>query len=92
MITVEVGPGRLYPTIDGLFIGSNTIEVSGLIAGEANTIPHGLGYTPDKCSFRPANGNGQWGETQIPDATNIYLTIVAGGPTAFNIDCFGATK
>jgi hypothetical protein len=62
-----------------------SLTISGLTAASANTIPHGLPFTPKKISLRPG-ANGLWGETSIPDATNIYITVGTGGATAGTID------
>lgn len=62
-----------------------TLTITGLTAGGANTVPHGLPFTPSKLGFRPG-ANGLWGETQAPDATNIYITVGGGGATAGKAD------
>lgn len=62
-----------------------TLTVTGLTAASANTIPHTLPFTPRKISLRPG-ANGLWGETSVPDATNIYVTVGTGGATAGHID------
>jgi len=63
-----------------------TITVTGLAAGAANTIAHGL---PNANIIGVPNyvaGNGVPGfETQPPDATNLYYTTGAG-QTALRVD------
>jgi hypothetical protein len=61
-----------------------TLTISGLVEG-SNVIPHGLAFAPSKLSFRPGP-NDRWGETQAPDATNIYITVGTGGATVGAID------
>ncbi len=53
------------------------------VAGTANTVAHGLPATPRVVIYIPQNGNGNWFETQPADSINLYITVGAGGPTAF---------
>ena len=53
-------------------------DLAGLAEG-ANIIPHGLPFTPNRMiSLRPGAA-GKWGETAVPDSTNFYVTVGAGG-------------
>jgi len=63
----------------------NKLIVSGLSEG-ANTVPHGLPFTPSMLRLRPGAA-GLWGETQPPDDTNVYITVGTGGATGGIIDC-----
>lgn len=72
-------------TLQGAQIRKASLAVTGLTAGAANTIPHGLPGTPIAVDYRPG-ANGLWGETQAPDATNIYVTVGSGGATAGTIE------
>lgn len=78
------GP-HVVQTLNGAFLRMETLTVTGLTAASANTIPHGLPFTPRKVSLRPG-ATGLWGETSVPDATNIYVTVGTGGATAGHID------
>lgn len=60
------------------------LTITGLAEG-ANTVPHGLPYTPHSPIFRPG-ANGLWGETAVADATNLYITVGTGGATAGIVD------
>jgi len=60
------------------------LTITGLSEG-ANTVPHGLPFTPSRLSFRPGAG-GLWGETSAPTGTNIYITVGSGGATAGVVD------
>lgn len=71
--------------LQGTFPGRGSLAITGLTAGQANTIPHGLPRKPFHVGLRPG-ANGLWGETQAPDATNIYVTVGNGGATAGTID------
>ncbi len=69
---------------------SGTLTVSGLnvtaaTGSTATTVPHGLPFTPTRLSFRPGAA-GLWGETQAPDATNIYITVGVAGATSGMVD------
>lgn len=66
---------------DGRFLRRGTLNVSGLTAGAANTIPHNLGATPQTIKLN-AGALGLWGETQPADGTNVYVTVGAGGATS----------
>ena len=69
----------------GELIRRGSLAVSGLTAAAGNTVAHGLPYTPRRISLRPG-ANGLWGETQTPDATNVYITVGTGGATAGTVD------
>lgn len=57
------------------------LSITGLTAASANTIPHGLPFTPSRITYRPGAA-GLWGETSVPDGTNIYVTVGTAGATA----------
>lgn len=65
----------------GGFRAVDQIAITGLTAASANTIPHNLPFTPSIVIMAPG-ANGLWGQTQAPDATNIYITVGTGGATA----------
>lgn len=56
------------------------LAVAGLVAG-ANVVPHGLPSVPQTVGL-DAGAAGLWGVTQPADATNIYITVGAGGHTS----------
>lgn len=66
---------------DGRFLNRARLAVSGLTAGSTNTIPHGLPRQPQKVDLN-SGAAGLWGETQLADATNIYVTVGSGGATS----------
>jgi len=71
--------------LNGKFINSAALAVTGLTAAAANTIPHGLPTIP--VIVNPVPGaSGLWGQTQAADATNIYITVGTGGATAGTIN------
>jgi hypothetical protein len=86
-ISVSVdSPGKhIHPTLSGAQLRHETLTVTGLTAGGANTIPHTLPFTPRKIGLRPG-ALGLWGETSAPDSSNIYITVGGGGATAGKID------
>lgn len=71
--------------LNGKFVNRVALAVTGLTAGSANTIPHGLPTPPQ--TVNPVPGAlGLWGQTSPADATNIYLTVGGGGATAGTIN------
>ena len=62
----------------------NCLGITGLSVG-ANTIRHGLGKKPIRLSLRPGAA-GKWGETQLPDDVNLYITVGSGAATTGRID------
>jgi hypothetical protein len=80
-ITVVPTYRYLTQTFQGVPIRQAKLAISGLTAGSANTIPHGLPAAPVSISYDPG-ANGLWGETQPPDHTNVYITVGAGGATS----------
>lgn len=80
-ITVVPTYRYLAQTYQGVPIRSATLVISGLTAGAANSIPHGLPATPVSITYNPG-ANGLWGETHPPDSTNVYITVGAGGATS----------
>jgi hypothetical protein len=71
--------------LTGEYLREAVLYVTGLTAGQANTIAHGLPAVPAEVEYVPTSGNGNWYETQDPDSTNLYLTIGASGPTSFKV-------
>jgi len=57
------------------------LGITGLTAGAGNTVPHGLPAAPRSVILVPG-GSASWGETSAADATNIYITVGAGGATS----------
>ena len=78
--------GILPARLDGLELAKAIVPVTA-VAGQANTVAHNLVRAPQPVIYIPLNGNGSWFETQPADATNLYLTVGAGGPTSFNAIC-----
>ncbi len=82
-----------YQSVDNVTAGVGSgyglrtavLAATGLTAGSANTVPHGLPATPVQVLYVPTNGTATWYETSAPDATNVYITVAASGPTAFKI-------
>ena len=72
-------------TETGIRLREGSVTITGLTAGAPNTVPHGLPFTPTRISLRPS-ALGLWGETAVPDATNFYITVGAGGATSGSID------
>ena len=88
MITVTHTPQgrRVDMMLGGSYNGPRygLLTVEGLVEGP-NAIPYGLPFAPGSLSFRPGAA-GLWGETQVPDATNLYITVGSGGATSGRID------
>lgn len=84
-VTVDSTGKHIHPTLSGAQLRHETLSITGLTAASANTIPHGLPFTPRKIGLRPG-ALGLWGETQAPDATNIYVTVGTSGAIAGKID------
>lgn len=84
-IVVAVSNNRTRKDLDGTIRRAATLTITGLTAGQANTIPHTLPYKPTRCSLIPG-ANGLWGETQVPDGTNLYVTVGGGGSTSGRAD------
>jgi hypothetical protein len=80
-ITVVPTYSYLAQTFQGVPIRQAKLAIAGLTAGAANTVPHGLPTVPVCISYNPG-ASGLWGETQPPDATNVYITVGAGGATS----------
>jgi hypothetical protein len=80
-ITVATSNAYVLQTYRGVPIRKAKLAIAGLTAGAANVIPHGLPSAPLTASYEPGAGGG-WGETSPPDATNLYITVAAGGATA----------
>lgn len=85
VVTIDSPGKHVHIAITGAQLRHETLTIAGLTGNSANTIPHTLPFTPRKLSLRPG-ANGGWGETQAPDATNIYITVGSGGATAGKID------
>jgi len=71
----------LAQTIQGVPIRQARLAITGLTAGAANVIPHGLPATPISVSYDPG-ASGLWGETQPADRNSLYVTVGAGGATS----------
>lgn len=84
-ITCTTATGSLKQDMSGIPRRSNVLTIAGLTAGAANTIPHALPYTPRTMNLRPS-ALGLWGETSVPDATNLYITVGTNGATSGTID------
>jgi hypothetical protein len=84
-ISVSASYKGVKTRLTGEYIEEAVLTVSGLSAGAANTIAHGLPRVPIEVCYVPTDGNGNWYETSAPDATNIYITSGASGPDAFRI-------
>lgn len=54
------------------------LVITGLTAGAANTIPHGLPKIPYGVPNYQATSGTPGFETAVPDATNLYYTTGAG--------------
>jgi len=81
-ITVTPTYRYLTQTYVGVPIRSAKLGIAGLAAG-ANVVPHGLPSIPISVSY-DAGATGAWGETQPPDATNLYITVNSGGAASGN--------
>lgn len=75
----------VVPTNQGVLLAKTRLAVTGLSQSADNVVPHGLPSAPYFVGFRP-RASGGWNETASPDATNIYLTVAASGPTEFRLD------
>lgn len=82
MAGISVTPSYRYvaQTFQGVPIRQARLVIAGLTAG-ANVVPHGLPVTPINVWYGPA-ASGLWGETQSPDAQNLYITVGTGGATS----------
>jgi len=82
MAGISVTPTYRYlaQTYQGVPIRQARLVIAGLVTG-ANTVPHGLASTPISVSYDPGAA-GLWGETQLPDKTNLYITVGTGGATS----------
>ena len=69
-----------FKQLDGRFVRRAVLTITGLTAASANTVPHGLPAVPVWTDIE-AGALGLWGETNPPDATNIYITVGTGGAT-----------
>lgn len=67
----------VFQDCNGVFRRRTRLTVSGLTAGAANVIPHGLKPTPVEVLY-VANSGTPGFETQPADATNRYFTTGAG--------------
>ena len=80
-IAVTVLNTKTVKLLDGRFLNFAELEVTGLTAAAANTIPHGLPEVPISVGLVPGAA-GLWGQTQVADATNIYVTVGTAGATS----------
>lgn len=67
-----------FVDIYGRFVRRVTLAIAGLSPAGANTVPHGLPQAPQETGLN-AGTAGLWGETQLGDGTNLYITIGSGG-------------
>ncbi|HUI42088.1 MAG TPA: hypothetical protein VL523_08975 [Terriglobia bacterium] len=83
MAGIAVTPTYRYlaQTIEGVPIRQAKLAITGLTAGAANVIPHGLPSAPIGVSYDPG-ASGLWGESQPPDGASLYVTVGAGGATS----------
>jgi hypothetical protein len=77
-ITVTPTYKDVRQTIRGALIDQAILVITGLSAGAANTIPHGLPRAPFGVPNYQATSGTPGFETQAPDATNLYYTTGAG--------------
>jgi hypothetical protein len=86
MITVtQLNKERVFQCIEpGGRVCDGSLSVTGLVEGD-NIIPHGLPTTLERITLRPGAAGG-WGETRVPDAVNLYITVATGGATSGTID------
>lgn len=64
--------------LEGAYLRRAVLLITGLTAGAANTIPHGLPGTPYGVPNYQATSGTPGFETSAPDATNLYYTTGAG--------------
>ena len=84
-VTVSAAYQGFFQIQRGNRIRRAVLTVSGLTAGTANTIPHGLPGTPQQIDMLPgSNGTfpGGWGLSAGPDGTNIYVVVANNGATS----------
>ena len=83
MAGIAVTPtyGYLAQSLEGEQVRRAKLAITGLTAGAANVVPHGLPVAPVSVSYDPG-ASGLWGETQAPDGTNLYITVGTGGATS----------
>lgn len=80
---------HIHSSLAGAYRRHETLAVTGLTAGTDNTVPHTLPFTPRMVSYRPQKDGtspGGWSETNLPDATNLYITVNANGSTKGWVD------
>lgn len=86
VVTVKVGSMRSDQGARDL--ARVQLQVTGLTAGAQNTVPHGLPYIPRVIDCNPIGAAaGAWKQGQAADATNVYVYVDSGAPTAGNLDC-----
>ncbi len=68
----------VHQNLTGALLRRAVLVVTGLTAGAANTIPHGLPKTPYNVPIYQATSGTPGFETSPPDATNLYYTTGAG--------------
>jgi hypothetical protein len=78
-MAISVSPTYLdvHQTIRWTMLRRAVLVVTGLTAGAANTIPHGLPSTPFGVPDYQATSGTPGFETSAPDATNLYYTTGA---------------
>jgi hypothetical protein len=77
---------------------NGSLVISGLTAGQANTIKHGLPVAPTNIKLRPnvedrlGEHADLWLQSQPADATNVYVTVAVSGPTSGTVDFWLPTQ
>jgi hypothetical protein len=77
-ITVTPTFEDVRQTIQGALLERAVLVITGLTAGAANTIPHGLPRTPYGVPNYQATSGTPGFETFPPDAASLYYTTGAG--------------
>jgi hypothetical protein len=77
-MTISTQELDVYQNLNGVLINRWILNVAGLTAGAANTIPHGMPSAAWTLPNYQATSGTPGFETQPPDATNLYYTTGAG--------------
>jgi hypothetical protein len=77
-ISVTATYEDVHQNMSGAMLRRAVLVVTGLTAGGANTIPHGLPRIPYGVPNYQATAGTSGFETQPPDGTNLYYTTGAG--------------
>lgn len=76
-LTVTAIYEDVHQSITGVLLRRGVLTITGLTAGVANTIPHGLPRLPFGVPNYVATSGTPGFETQPPDAMNLYYTAGA---------------